>query len=334
MRKFVGTILLSVVVPLIFLASRWVLVDNNSGDAFRYGEELIYPTIAVERLRGNPFVDGMMYQDYTSGGYLLQSYLAEPFVKRPVCTARFLNWLPILFSFAGFLIYLFMAWKFLGYLAASIFSILMILGTPLFLELQTIGYANHNESHIFIAPCLFALFWLLFGKSHNRILLAAVSFFCGFWCVVGIGYCYTAMVAAIFLILLAPFALFTLTRKRQFGWWGLLAVPLVIAGAALGNGIMEIARRGISHPNFGYYSLNASNGLAQAANGFIHTIFDKARDAGNWKQFLAVIIKLPFFHWSTANVMFWLIIVFFAMAASFLFAKNISPPFLCIQSIG
>jgi hypothetical protein len=78
------------VAAILFVATRWFVLLFNSGFAlFIAMEEMIYPTIAVERMRGNPLVEGMFYQGYTSGGFWLQTWLVMPFIRLLGCSRSF-----------------------------------------------------------------------------------------------------------------------------------------------------------------------------------------------------------------------------------------------------
>lgn len=250
---------------ILFFVSRWLLVFFNDGYAMTQSEELIYPTLAVERMRGNPLVSQMYYQEYTSGGYWLQSYLFIPLIMLIGCTQYAIKWLPILFSCGAFVAYFVFTLRYYGQKAAWLFACLAILGNPLFLQHQVIGFANHNELGIFLGPCLLMLFILTFDKKRSSLLTALLTFTLGLWSALGVFYCYSAMVFVLFLAMVCPLVFFRQVWK--LGIRALLLIPAGYIGFRVGWSAIGLLRDHIGFNSFGIYC-----GFPSAGDIFIRNI--------------------------------------------------------------
>jgi hypothetical protein len=248
---------------------------------------LIYPTIAVERLRGNPAVEQMLYQGYTSGGFWLQTWLVMPLIRLFGCTRGAVKILPIAFSLGAFVLYFLLARKYFGRLAARLFAGFMILGPPLLLQLQVIGFASHNELGLFWSAGFLCLFWLLFAPNKTAGTAFAVALALGLIGTVSLFYCATSLLFLVFLAALTPLVAYRLAG--DLGYKALTALPAFLIGLAAGllpQGYLEST---VAHPHVGYYGHNRGGGaidheIQMAVNNAIEFLSN-----GNWLRFAADI---------------------------------------------
>lgn len=238
---------------ILFLTVRWLVVFQNNGLAFNIAaEELIYPTIAAERLRDNPLADEMMFQEYTTGGYVLESYLYMPLVALNSCSRHLLKIVPIAFSLLAFCFYLLIAYRWFSPRAALLFAVGFSLGPPLLLQFQIVGYANHNEVHVFLAPCLALTYYLLFDRPASLWRAGGAVFGLALLSALSVFYIYTALVFVVFVLALSPLIAWRLAR--MFRWRTLYLLLFILAGLIIGNIPFETVQKTIAHQYFGFYN--------------------------------------------------------------------------------
>jgi len=321
MSSFIRTLLnrlpqspkaLLLIAAVAFVLVRWLAVVYNEAYAFNVAEEeMIYSTLAAERLRGNELVDDMLYQEYTTGGFWLQTHLYKPLIKLGGCSRYAMKWLPIGFSLIAFLFYLLLADRWLGRRAAVIFALLFTLGDPLLLQHQIVGYANHNELHVFFAPILLLTFYLLFTREPLLWPALATAFGVGLLTTSAIFYSYSAMVFALFLLLLSPFILARLIRQLGVKAWATL--PVAALGLLLGSLPAWWLRLTIAHKAFGVYHTETGSGAF-----FLSSLIEGLRFlfGGAWLLFPSGIAPHMFcFDESALNVFLFLVFSVCLLAA-------------------
>ncbi|MCZ7582016.1 MAG: hypothetical protein M5R36_01085 [Deltaproteobacteria bacterium] len=241
-------------VTAVFWASRLLLVFFNNGfptaDAYT-GEELLYSTLAAERLRGNPFVGQMLYQDYTSGGFWLQTFLNAPLLTMLGCARWVTKLVPLGFAFATLMLFVTTARRFAGELAGWIVAGLLLLGTPATLSYGMVGFANHAELSAFYAAALFAAAFLLLERPVSLRVLTVSGAAFGLIIGLAIFYCYAALSLFPFAVALAAAA--AAIRFRSMGAKAFAAPAAIAVGFLIGISSIGLLRGSIMHRYFGIY---------------------------------------------------------------------------------
>lgn len=237
---------------IIFLSVRVFLLLFNAGYAWdTMGEERIFSTWAIERMRANEAVGQGLFNEFLYGGAWVQSYLYIPVFKILGCSHLAMKIVPLLFTFAGFMAYLLIAFYFYGKRAAYLFTLLCTCGTPMFVQYQLLGMGNHSEMIAFTGPGFLFLYWMLFGKKPSILIALAASFLIGLWMGLGIFYCFSVMP---FVFLFAVGIVLVIIRNLVRSIVLAVAVPVCChAGFSLGYQAIGYVQSITAHPYFGYY---------------------------------------------------------------------------------
>jgi len=235
----------------LFLLARLVIVIFSSGEIYRTNEEMLFSTMALERMRGNPLMSQNLFGSFLTGGPWLVSYLYIPLIKLVGCTRMVNKIMALLFSTVGFVGFLAVARNFFPKRTATIFTLLFIFVPPIALMAQTISLCNHQELIAFFGPALFLLFYLLFRPVHKLTHTLLLPFLLFATASLAVFFGYLAVIFFIFICLFMPIVFFR--QIKAVGFWSLLTLPATMLGSSVGLLAISTLRASSKHEFFGYY---------------------------------------------------------------------------------